>query len=117
MTRNLCPVAINMYYRCGTAGCEQNLFSLDAQPVRMKIRQRVSTIHITNVKAEKCRASAGFIAALPESKLTGLVIQEQFTFTTDESDPSEPSLSEMYAGIPDVKVKVIPYNQCGESCF
>jgi len=103
MTRNLCPIAINMYYRCGTAGCEQNLFSLEPQPVR-KDTPSISTIHITNVRAEKCRASAGFIAALPESKLTGLVIQSS-TFTTDESDASDPSLSEMYAGIPDVKVK------------
>lgn len=103
MQNNLCPVTINMFYRCGTCGTEPELFCQEALPVKADTPViRDVTIH--NVKAFGCRASAGFIAALPEVPLERLTVTD-CEFITDENDSSAPSLSDMFAGIPDVSEK------------
>ncbi len=105
MEGNLCPIAVNMYYRCGAdvEGKDKALFSTEACPLD-PLTPSISNISIRHVRAEGCRASAGFIAGLPEAKLTGFELSDS-VFTVDEGDSSPSSLSEMYAGLPDAAGK------------
>ncbi len=103
MKNNLCPVAINMFYCCGTNRNEPEFFSQDALPVR-KETPAISDILISGVTAKGCKASAGFIAGLPESPVEHILI-ENSVFETDESATESPSLSDMYAGIPECTEK------------
>ena len=103
MVNNLCPFAVNMYYACGTNRCEPEFFSLDALPVKDDTPS-VSNVEISGVKATGCKASAGFIAAIPEQPLTNLKITN-CEFETNETATETPDLSDMFAGLPEVNTK------------
>lgn len=103
MDKNLCPIAINMYYRCGSKGTEEDLFSSTALPV-ISSTPSIHNISIENITSKKSRASAGFIAGLPEQPVKNLVIKNSY-FSTDEKSSSSPSESDMYAGLPDTASK------------
>jgi polygalacturonase len=102
MEGTLCPLVINMYYRCG-ASPEDGWFSLKPQPIEEGTPE-ISGVTVRNVRASGCRASAGFIAGLPESPVRGLSIVDCF-FSTDESSPVDAAESDMYLGIPEVNTK------------
>jgi len=97
MENNLCPVVINMYYRCG-ARLEDGLFSERALPVT-DVTPTVRGVRISRVTATGCRASAGFIAGLPESPVTGLAIAD-CRFSTDETSRADTDDSDMSLGLP-----------------
>lgn len=99
MENNLCPIAVNMYYRCGSKGTEEELFSLQALPVESSTPS-VHDIYIENITSKGSRASAGFIAGLPEMPVKNLVIKNSY-FSTDERSTVSPSESDMYAGLSD----------------
>lgn len=103
MENNLCPIAINMYYKCGITDKTSPLFSLEKQPVTDET-PRIHDLEITGIKAKKCRASAGLIVGLPESPIDNLVIKN-CEFSTDESSDVSPMESDMFYGLPEVKVK------------
>jgi len=103
MKQNLCPIALNMYYRCGSKGTEQELFSLQALPVESSTPS-VHDIYIENITSKGSKASAGFIAGLPEMPVKNLVIKNSY-FSTNEQSSVSPSESDMYAGLPDTAVK------------
>lgn len=103
MEDNLCPIAINMYYKCGETDPKSPLFSLDAQPVTDST-PHVHDVEITGVRASGCKASAGFIAGLPESPVGNLVIKD-CVFRTDERSPESPMNSDMFYGLPEVAEK------------
>jgi polygalacturonase len=106
MEDNLCPLAINMYYRCGAEGeadKPDGLFSLNPLPVKPTTPQ-VKDVLITNIQASGCRASAGFIAGLPEAPVENLRIYRS-VFSTNEESPLSPDESDMFLGIPPVKEK------------
>ena len=100
---NLCPIAINMYYRCGAD--DSTCFSLD------KLDVVASTPSIRNIKIENChaegsRASNGFIVGLPEMPITGLEIKDcSFSLAKEPSSPIEDS--EMYEGLPVIKSRAV----------
>lgn len=96
MENNLCPVVINMYYRCG-AKLEDGHFTECALPVT-DTTPAVRNVRIANVTATGCRASAGFIAGLPEAPIQNLVI-ERCRFTTDEASAEDTENSDMYLGL------------------
>jgi len=104
MENNLCPFAINMFYRCG-ADSSDNFFIQEALPVN-EATPSVKNISITNLNASGCRASAGFIAGLPESPVENLNVFN-CNFSTDEQSGISPDESEMYLGIPFVSDKSI----------
>ncbi|MCR5724082.1 MAG: glycoside hydrolase family 28 protein [Treponema sp.] len=103
MSDTLCPIAINMYYKCGEKDPTSPLFSLDAQPVTAET-PRIHDITISGIKATGCKASAGFIVGLPESPITGLRISD-CVLSTDESSTESPMDSDMFFGLPEVTVK------------
>ena len=103
MEDNLCPVAINLYYRCGASPEDRRLFSQAPEPLD-HATPSVRNIRISGIHATGCRASAGFIAGLPESPVENLSIEDSVFITNEQSDVSVDE-SEMYLGIPAVDVR------------
>jgi polygalacturonase len=98
MENVLAPITINLYYNCG-AGSEEaaRLFSLSSEPVS-NLTPRMRNIRIGNLVASGCRASAGFIVGLPESKIQNLVL-ENCLISMAEDSLVPVGRSEMYQGI------------------
>ena len=103
MINNLCPLAINMFYCCGTNRNEPEFFSQEALPVK-EDTPSIKDIVISGICARGCKASAGFIAGLPESPVENVVIEDS-VFEVDMASDVEPDVSDMYAGIPSCKEK------------
>ena len=72
MHDNLCPLTLNMYYRCGSDN-EQD-FSLEKLR-RSPTTPSLSDITIRNCTATDSRSSAAFIVGLPEEPITDLRIE------------------------------------------
>jgi polygalacturonase len=98
----LAPITINLYYNCGAKADEaQRLFSTAAQPFDA-LTPQFRNIRISNLTAKGCRASAGFVVGLPESKIRGLVLKDCSIDLADEGLlPAK--ASEMYQGLPEIQ--------------
>jgi polygalacturonase len=104
MENNLCPLAINMFYRPG-AVLTDGYFSQNALPVNAATPS-IKNIRISGVRASGCRASAGFIAGLPESPVENVSIN-RCEFSVDERSGVSPDESDMFLGIPAITEKSI----------
>jgi len=104
MENNLCPVVINMFYKCGASPSDA-YFSQEALPVGITTPQ-VRNVRIRDVRATGCRASAGFFAGLPESPVEDLDIS-RCEFFVDEQSETRPVESDMFFGVPDTPEKGI----------
>ena len=104
MEDNLCPLAINMFYRCG-ADSADNFFVQEALPVNAATPS-IKNVIVSDIRAAGCRASAGLIAGLPESPVENLVIQ-RCVFSTDEQSRATPDEADMFLGLPAVSEKSI----------
>jgi polygalacturonase len=104
MENNLCPLVINMFYRCG-ANPEDAFFSQEAQPLNAATPS-IKNIRISNIRARGCRASAGLIAGLPESPVENISL-ERCEFSTDENSGVSPEESDMFWGLPPVAEKSV----------
>jgi len=102
MENTLCPLAINMYYRCG-AELSDGFFGMDPQPVT-PLTPSIKAIEVSGVRAVGCRASAGFVAGLPESPVEDLVVSD-CVFRVDEDSGVSPDLSEMFLGLPPARAR------------
>lgn len=96
MKDTICPITINMYYRCGSN--DEKLFSLQQQDIT-ELTPIVENIKISNIKATNCKGAAGFIAGLPESRVKNLSIENSLIEVRDNIEPN--CEVEMYNGIPD----------------
>ncbi len=103
MADTLCPIAINMYYKCGEKDPTNPLFSLEKLPVTAET-PHIHDITVSGIQATSCKASAGFIVGLPESPITGLTVSD-CCIRTDEESPESPMNSDMFFGLPEVRVK------------
>ena len=99
----LCPIAMNMYYKCGITDQKSPLFSLEKQPVTSET-PRIHNVKIIGCKGTGCKASAGFIVGLPEMPIDNLEIRDCY-FTTDETSDRSPMESDMFYGLPEVTEK------------
>jgi polygalacturonase len=97
----LCPLTVNMYYRCGNN--EDWMFGLKAQPVT-DTTPHFDGIYIEDVVAKNCRASAGIVAGLAEAPVTGLELHN-VAFSVDLDNPASPDLAAMAQGLPPAKGK------------
>jgi polygalacturonase len=102
MENNLCPLTINMFYRCG-ASLADGYFNQNPLPVG-PATPSIKNVVICGVRASGCRASAGFIAGLPEAPIENLSICA-CEFSTDENSPARPDESDMFLGLPPVREK------------
>ncbi|AEC01281.1 glycoside hydrolase family 28 protein [Parasphaerochaeta coccoides] len=98
MRNNLCPLAINMYYRCGTT--EGSLFSLSPEPID-DTTPSIGNILVRDCVATGSQASAGFIVGLPERPITELVVEDSSFGVMPESNVSTDE-SDMFLGLPHV---------------
>ena len=103
MNDTLCPIAMNMYYKCGITDTKSPLFSLEKMPVTSET-PRIHNVKIIGCKGTGCKASAGFIVGLPEMPIDNLEIRDCH-FTTDENSDRSPMESDMFYGLPEVSVK------------
>lgn len=103
MNDTLCPIAMNMYYKCGITDQKSPLFSLEKQPVTSET-PRIHNVKIIGCKGTGCKASAGFIVGLPEMPIDNLEIRDCY-FTTDEKSDRSPMESDMFYGLPEVTEK------------
>ncbi|MBQ0050871.1 MAG: glycoside hydrolase family 28 protein [Treponema sp.] len=103
MNDTLCPIAMNMYYKCGLENKQAPEFSLEKQPITAET-PRIHDVKIIGCKGTGCKASAGFIVGLPEMPIDNLEIRDCY-FTTDESSDRSPQESDMFYGLPEVSVK------------
>lgn len=93
-----CPIAINMFYRCGCA--DENLFSLSPLAVRPDTPV-IKNICFSKITAKGCRSSVGFIAGLPEMPVTGIEIRDSSFALSD--NPDIPVMeSEMARGLKEI---------------
>lgn len=92
----ICPISINMFYRCGSD--DPALYSLKEQPVS-EDTPMIKKVLIQRVKAENCRSAAAFLAGLPEMHLQEILVRDS---TFDVKKEIEPGLeAEMCRGIPE----------------
>lgn len=104
MENNLCPLAINMYYRSG-ASIDDGYFSQDALPLNAATPS-IRNISIADIKASGCRASAGFIVGLPEAPVEHIKL-ERCEFSVNEQSGVSTDESDMFLGLPHVTEKSI----------
>lgn len=98
MRNNLCPLVVNMFYRCGCD--DMSCFSLDEQPVTDE------TPSLCNLTVEGChgydnRSSAGMIVGLPESRVRNVSVRD-CTFTIAKEGLEPVDRSDMYLGLPEI---------------
>ncbi len=98
MKDNLCPITINMYYRCG--GFEERFFSLDSLPLEDDT-PCIERVKVVSCHAEGSRSSAGFLVGLPENPIRELVVSD-CSFNVDPASATAIEDSEMYSGLPPV---------------
>lgn len=91
----LCPVAVNMFYKCGCD--DEKLFSLSPLPIRSDTPV-VRNISFASIRASGCRSSVGFIAGLPEMPATGIELKN-CSFALAEKPDVPVSKSEMTQGL------------------
>ena len=96
MDNVICPISINMFYRCGSN--DPALYSLEKQPVG-EDTPLIRKVLIERVKAENCRCAAAFLAGLPEMPLQNIVVKD-CTFKVKKELESGLE-AEMCAGIPE----------------
>ena len=73
MQNVICPISINMYYRCGDP--DPIAFSREAQPID-DLTPEIKDVTISGLKVRNARASASFIVGLPERPITNVVIKD-----------------------------------------
>ena len=87
MTDILVPFVINGYYQCGGASADDmSLFSLDKLPVEDNTPY-IRNINISNIRATKVTASAGYIYMIPEMPVSGMTVSN---YSVDMIDTDEP---------------------------
>lgn len=97
MKRNLCPLTLNMYYRCGSLDKED--FSLEKKAIT-STTPSIEQVVIENCISEDSTSSAAFIVGLPEAPIKDLVIRN-CTFTVAKTGLTPVEESEMYEGLPE----------------
>lgn len=103
MQDNLCPLTLNMYYRCGSDN--EGDFSLE-KLVLSPTTPSIANVTISNCTAIGSRSSAAFIVGLPEEPITDLFIENcSFGVAQEGLEPIEDS--EMTQGLPELSERGI----------
>ncbi len=96
MDNVICPISINMYYRCGSN--EAWLYSLEKQPIDDDTPM-IKDVLIERIEAVNCRCAAAFLAGIPEMPLENIVVRDS---TFEVKKELEQGLeAEMCAGLPE----------------
>ena len=99
MKDNLCPLVVNMYYKCGHP--DATCFSLESQPVTDET-PRLYNLEVINCRSYNSRSSAGMLVGLPESRLTNVTVKDCY-FSVASENLRPVSESDMYLGLPEIE--------------
>lgn len=99
MRNNLCPLVVNMFYRCGCS--DMSCFSLEPQPVSAETPSLYG-LTIENCTGLDSRSSAAMIVGLPESRLKDVKIRNCF-FSVAKDELRPVCESDMFLGLPDIE--------------
>lgn len=103
MKDNLCPLVVNMYYRCGCN--DMSCFSLDPQPVTDET-PGLKGLVVEDCQGTGARASAAMIVGLPERKVESVKIKRcHFSVATEGLRPVRES--DMFLGLPEIEERGI----------
>ena len=103
ITGNICPIAINMYYRCGCD--DKSCFSLEKLPVTPSTPS-IRNVDISGCHAKESKATNGFIVGLPEMPIANLRISDcSFSLSANPSEAIDKS--EMYEGLPEISSRAV----------
>ncbi len=77
MNNVICPIVVNMYYRCGAKPQDiEYLSSLEPKDVRNDSTPFVNNIEIKNLVATNVKSAGLFFLGLPESKIRNLHLED-----------------------------------------
>ena len=103
MKNNLCPLVVNMYYRCGCS--DMSLFSLDEMPLGDETPS-LYNLEVINCTGIDARSSAAMLVGLPESPLRNVSIRNcSFSIARENLEPVD--RSDMYLGLPEITCRGI----------
>jgi len=94
----LCPIVMNMYYRCGYLPHEEGLFTLDPMPV-VATTPGIQGLTISHLTVRRFTGSAGFIVGLPEAPIEDVRISDCVIEMAKDKLQS-PDESAMHKGLP-----------------
>ncbi|HWP69295.1 MAG TPA: glycosyl hydrolase family 28 protein, partial [Rectinemataceae bacterium] len=98
MEKVLAPLTINLYYNCGARAADAEALFSQAPAEVTALTPKIRNISVSNLVATECRASAGFVVGLPESKIENLSLENcSIAVATENLVPV--GRSEMYQGI------------------
>lgn len=100
MERVLCPITINMFYRCGSD--DPALYSQEKQPVT-ETTPHIHDVVIEDIDAKGVTSAASFIVGLPEAPITGLSIHHCSFEMAPSEELVDPDLAAMSEGLPKAK--------------
>ncbi len=103
MKNNLCPLVVNMYYRCGCD--DMSAYSLDPQPLSDETPS-LYNLEVTDCRGLDARSSAAMIVGLPEKKVDNVLIKDCF-FSIAKENLAPVSESDMYLGLPEIEERGI----------
>jgi len=104
MEKVLAPLTINLFYNCGAKVAEaEALFSRNPAEVTA-LTPKIRNVSVSNLVARECRASAGFIAGLPESRIENLLLENcSIAIANENLVPA--CKSEMYQGLAETEYR------------
>lgn len=93
MDNVICPIVINMYYRCGADEDNLDFFkSLDKQIFSESSTPVIENITVNNLSAVNVKSSAAFFYGLPESLINNLTLSNITVQADSEAKPIQPAM-------------------------
>jgi len=105
MNKVLCPIVINMFYKCGAKPDEDILFSTKPLPIN-DITPQIKNMSISNITARDVKGVAAFIYGIPERPIENLRLIN-IEIELDDSSKVNPLDSAMSKGIEAMKGRAI----------
>lgn len=98
MENVLCPIVVNMYYRCGSRDDESELFDTGTRPVTSET-PAIKSLIFSKIFVKNIRGAAGFFVGLPEQPLERILI-EDCRFDVKPDAGTAPDEAAMARGLP-----------------
>ncbi len=85
MKEVICPIVINLFYKCGSSEKDKHLFSLDELSITEET-PTVRNISLSNITAREVYSAAGILLGLPENKIRNIRLDNiEIEMTKDQS--------------------------------
>lgn len=91
MEEVMCPFVFNMYYFCGADGKLKRVWDKAPYPVDATT-PALRDVSITNVRARKCTACAGYFYGLAEMPVEGVTLRDVLVEMAEDGAPGRPAM-------------------------